>query len=48
MSEGHKYPLVDIKFTKILGQFKQKDICRFIHDMQFQVFLSFEFNFCKL
>jgi hypothetical protein len=30
--------LIDIKFTKILVQFKQKDICKFIHDMQFQVF----------
>jgi hypothetical protein len=29
---------IDIEFIKILGQFKQKQICRFIHDMQFQVF----------
>jgi len=28
---------IDIGFTKILSQFKQKDICRFINDMQFQV-----------
>jgi hypothetical protein len=27
--------LIDIEFTKILGQFKQNIICRFIHDMQF-------------
>jgi hypothetical protein len=27
---------INIKFTKILGQFKQKDICRFINDMKFQ------------
>jgi hypothetical protein len=32
--------LIDIEFTKILGQFKQKTICRFIHDMQFQIFLN--------
>jgi hypothetical protein len=30
--------LIEFKFAKILGQFKQKNICRFIHDMQFQVF----------
>jgi hypothetical protein len=29
---------IDSEFTKKLSQFKQKDICRFIHDMQFQVF----------
>jgi hypothetical protein len=29
--------LMDIEFSKILGKFKQKNICRFIHDMQFQV-----------
>jgi len=28
---------IDIEFTKILGQFKQKEIFRFSHDMQFQV-----------
>jgi len=28
---------IDIEFTKILGEFKQKEICRFIHDMPFQV-----------
>jgi hypothetical protein len=40
--------LIDIKFTK-KGQFKQKDICRFIHEIQFQVnFLPFKFNFYKL
>jgi hypothetical protein len=31
---------IDIEFTKILIQFKQKEICRFIHDMQFQVFFN--------
>jgi hypothetical protein len=30
--------LIDIEFTKILGQFKQNKICIFIHDIQFQVF----------
>jgi hypothetical protein len=41
--------LIDIKFTKIPGQFKQKATCKFIHDMQFQViFLPFKFNFYKL
>jgi len=29
--------LIDIEFTKILSQFKQKEICRFIDDMPFQV-----------
>jgi hypothetical protein len=29
--------LIDIEFKKILGWFKQKDTCKFIHDMQFQV-----------
>jgi hypothetical protein len=24
---------IDIEFTKKLGQFKQKQICRFIHDI---------------
>jgi hypothetical protein len=38
---------IDIELTKILGQFKQKNICKFIHDMQFQFFF-FKFNFCKL
>jgi hypothetical protein len=28
---------IDIEFMKILGQSKQNEICRFIHDMQFQV-----------
>jgi len=28
---------IDIEFLMILGQFKQKEICRFIHDMQFQI-----------
>jgi len=32
--------LIDIEFAKILNQFKQKEICRFIHDMQFQVILK--------
>jgi hypothetical protein len=27
---------IDIEVTKILGQFKQKNICKLIHDMQFQ------------
>jgi hypothetical protein len=41
--------LIDIKFTKILGQFKQKYTCKFIHDIQFQViFLNLKFNFYKL
>jgi hypothetical protein len=33
--------LIDIEFTKIIGQFKQKNICRIIHDMQFQVSFTF-------
>jgi hypothetical protein len=32
--------LIDIEFTKILDQFKQNKICRFIHDMQFKFFLT--------
>jgi hypothetical protein len=28
---------IEIEFIKILSQFKQKEICRFFHDMQFQV-----------
>jgi hypothetical protein len=31
--------LINIEFTKILSQFKQKDICKFIHDMQFQIII---------
>jgi hypothetical protein len=31
---------IDIEVTKILGQLKQKDICTFIHDMQFQAFFD--------
>jgi hypothetical protein len=31
---------IDIEVTKILGQFKQKNICKFIHDMQFQAFFN--------
>jgi len=31
---------INIKFTNILGQFKHKEICKFIHDMQFQVFFN--------
>jgi len=31
---------IDIEFTKALSQFKQKIICRFIHDMQFQKIVS--------
>jgi hypothetical protein len=27
---------IDIKFIKYLGQFKQNDICTFVHDMKFQ------------
>jgi hypothetical protein len=27
---------IDIEFTKISGQFKPKEICKFIDDMQFQ------------
>jgi len=29
---------IDIQFTKIPSQFKQKKICHLIRDMQFQVF----------
>jgi hypothetical protein len=33
---------IDIELIKTLSQFKQKKICKFIHDMQFQViFLTF-------
>jgi hypothetical protein len=32
---------IDTEFTKILSQFKQKEICKFIHDMQVQIFLTF-------
>jgi hypothetical protein len=28
---------IEIKFTKTLSQYKQKDICKFNDDMQFQV-----------
>jgi hypothetical protein len=28
---------IDIEFTKILGQFKQKEFVRLIHDVQFRV-----------
>jgi hypothetical protein len=28
---------IGIEFRNILGQFKQKNICRFIHDMKFQI-----------
>jgi hypothetical protein len=31
---------IDIKFTNILGEFKQNDICRFIYEMQFEVFFN--------
>jgi len=31
---------IDTKFTNILGQFKQKNICRFIYDMQFEIILN--------
>jgi hypothetical protein len=31
---------INIEFRKILSQFKQKDICRFIHDMQFEFFFT--------
>jgi hypothetical protein len=30
---------IDIEFTKILCQFKQKDILKFIHDMQLQIII---------
>jgi len=30
---------INIEFTKILCQFKQKDICKLIHDMQFQIII---------
>jgi hypothetical protein len=47
--------LIDIEFTKILCQFKQKDLCKFIHDMQFQknnyplnfIFVNYNY-FCTL
>ncbi len=29
---------INVEFTKILGQFTPKEICKFIDDMQFQVF----------
>jgi hypothetical protein len=32
--------LIGIEFAKILNQFKQKEIWRFIHDMQFEVILK--------
>jgi hypothetical protein len=32
---------IDIEFTNVLGQFKQNKIYRFIHGMQFQVFLTY-------
>jgi len=36
------------EFTKMIGQFKKKDICKFIHDMQFQDFFKLlDFNFCN-
>jgi hypothetical protein len=38
----------DIEFTNILSQFKQKEICKFIHDIQFQVLKKIKRNFCKL
>jgi hypothetical protein len=28
---------LNIEFTKILGQFKQNKVCKFINDIQFQV-----------
>jgi hypothetical protein len=31
---------IDIEFTKTIGQSKQEYICRFIHDIQFQVFFT--------
>jgi len=38
---------IDIEFTKLLGQFKQKEICRSFHNVQFQVLKKkpFKFNF---
>ncbi len=38
---------IDVEFTKILGQLKQKIKCKFIHDMQFQVFFPFKLNIYK-
>jgi len=32
---------IHIEFTKIVGQFKQKYICKFIHDMLFSKNLTF-------
>jgi len=32
------YFWIHIKFTKILGQFKQKNICWFIHEILFKIF----------
>jgi hypothetical protein len=29
---------MDIELKKKLSQFKQKEICKFIHDIQFQLF----------
>jgi hypothetical protein len=34
--------LIDIELKNILGQFKQIDICRFVHDMQFFKKKSFQ------
>jgi hypothetical protein len=49
MNEFFNAFLNDIEFTKILGQFKQKEICKLIHDMQFQVsFLTFKIKIYKL
>jgi hypothetical protein len=40
---------IDIKFIKYLGQFKQNDICTFVHDMKFQKKnYHLRFNFYKL
>jgi hypothetical protein len=33
---------IHIQLTKVVGQFKQKEICKFIHDMLFKVvYLTF-------
>jgi hypothetical protein len=36
---------IDIEFTKNLGQFKQKQICRFIHDI-FWLHFSLNLDYC--
>jgi hypothetical protein len=44
--------LIDIEFTKTLGQIKPKKISIFIHDIQFQVFFlpfkSYSTNKCLI